>query len=85
MRDFLSYLASERHVSTSTQNQAKSALLFLYREVSQIELPWLDEVIAAKCTQRLPVVLTPTKARRLLDATSGTMGLIVAFLGMRRG
>ena len=86
VRDFLSYLASERHVSASTQNQAKSALLFLYREVLKIELPWLDEVIAAKSTQRLPVVLTPTEARRLLDATSGTMGLIVALLygtGMR--
>jgi integron integrase len=86
VRDFLSYLASERHVSASTQNQAKSALLFLYREVLKIELPWLDEVIAAKSAQRLPVVLTPTEARRLLDATSGTMGLIVALLygtGMR--
>lgn len=86
VRDFLSYLASERNVSASTQNQAKSALLFLYREVLKIELPWLDEVIAAKASRRLPVVLTPTEARRLLDATSGTMGLIAALLygtGMR--
>jgi integron integrase len=86
LRDFLSYLASERNASASTQNQAKSALLFLYREVFKIELPWLDEVIAAKASRRLPVVLTPTEARRLLDATSGTMGLIVALLygtGMR--
>lgn len=84
--DFLSYLASERNVSASTQNQAKSALLFLYREVLQIELPWLDEVIAAKNARRLPVVLTQTEARRLLDATSGTMGLVVSLLygtGMR--
>lgn len=86
VRDFLSYLASERNVSASTQNQAKSALLFLYREVLKIELPWLDEVVAAKASRRLPVVLTPTETRRLLDATSGTMGLIVALLygtGMR--
>ena len=40
---FLSYLALERNVSSSTQNQAKSALLFLYREVLKVELPWLDE------------------------------------------
>ncbi|MFT3820265.1 MAG: phage integrase N-terminal SAM-like domain-containing protein [Rubrivivax sp.] len=44
---FLSYLASGRGVSPSTQNQAKSALLFLYKEVLQVELPWLDEVVAA--------------------------------------
>lgn len=83
---FLSYLASERNVSASTQNQAKSALLFLYREVLGIELPWLDEVVAAKAVRRLPVVLTPTEARRLLNAMSGTMGLVASLLygtGMR--
>lgn len=86
VRDFLSYLAVERNVSASTQNQAKSALLFLYREVLEIELPWLDEVIAAKASKRLPVVLTPTEIRRLLASTSGTMGLVVSLLygtGMR--
>jgi integron integrase len=83
---FLSHLAVERHVSSSTQNQAKSALLFLYRDVLHIELPWLDEVIAAKVSRRLPVVLTPTEMRRLLDAMSGTMGLVASLLygtGMR--
>lgn len=86
VRDFLSHLASDRKVSPSTQNQAKSALLFLYKDVLKIELPWLTEVIAAKSARRLPVVLTPTEARKLLDATSGTLGLIVALLygtGMR--
>lgn len=48
IRDFLSHLASERNVSASTQNQAKSALLFLYKEVLGLDLPWLDEVISAK-------------------------------------
>jgi len=83
---FLSYLALERNVSSSTQNQAKSALLFLYRRVLRIELPWLDEVIAAKTSKRLPVVLTPNEIRRLLDGMSGSMGLIAALLygtGMR--
>ena len=42
---FLSYLALERKVSASTQNQAKAALLFLYREVLGVELPWLDEIV----------------------------------------
>lgn len=83
---FLSYLATERQVSASTQNQAKSALLFLYQKVLNIELPWLDEVITAKPSRRLPVVLTATEVRRLLDGTSGTMNLIVSLLygtGMR--
>jgi integron integrase len=83
---FLSYLAIERNVSASTQNQAKSALLFLYRQVLGIDLPWLDEVVAAKAARRLPVVLTPTEARRLLNAMSGTMGLLASLLygtGMR--
>jgi integron integrase len=86
VQSFLSYLAVERNVSASTQNQAKSALLFLYRDVLHIELPWLDEVIAAKMGKRLPVVLTPTEMRALLNGMSGTMGLVGALLygtGMR--
>lgn len=86
VRDFLSHLATERNVAASTQNQAKSALLFLYRDVLQIELPWLAEVIAAKSAKRLPVVLTQTETRRLLNAMSGTMGLAASLLygtGMR--
>ena len=86
LRDFLSHLAVDRKVSASTQNQAKSALLFLYREVLGIELPWLDEVISAKKARRLPVVLTQTEVRRLLGGTSGTTGLVIALLygtGMR--
>ena len=83
---FLSHLAVDRNVAASTQNQAKSALLFLYRQVLKIELPWLDEVIAAKAGKRLPVVLTQTEARHLLNAMSGTMGLVTSLLygtGMR--
>ena len=45
---FLSYLAVERKVSASTQNQALSAILFLYKEVLEVELPWLDGVVRAK-------------------------------------
>jgi integrase len=86
VRDFLNFLAVERNVAASTQNQAKSALLFLYREVLHIELPWLGEVISAKTPKRLPVVLTPTETRRLLNSMSGTMGLVASLLygtGMR--
>ena len=86
VQSFLSYLATERNVAASTQNQAKSALLFLYRDVMHIELPWLDEIIAAKSPKRLPVVLTSAETRRLLNAMSGTMGIVATLLygtGMR--
>jgi integron integrase len=83
---FLSYLAVERQVSPATQSQAKSALLFLYRVVLNVALPWLDEVVAAHNPRRLPVVLTPTEVRKLLAEMSGTSGLVGALLygtGMR--
>ncbi|MBE7420070.1 MAG: integron integrase [Burkholderiaceae bacterium] len=77
---FLTHLAVERTVASTTQNQAKSALLFLYREVLGVQLPWLDEIIGAKQSQRLPVVLTPGEARALLAEMSGTMGLLASLL-----
>ncbi|HWO99322.1 MAG TPA: integron integrase [Methylococcus sp.] len=83
---FLTHLAVERNVSASTQNQAKAALLFLYREVLGVELPWLDEIILAKAPRRLPVVLTRGEVRRLFEAMSGTTGLVASLLygtGMR--
>ena len=64
---FLSYLAIKREVSPSTQNQALQALLFLYRQVLGIELPWLDEVIRAKPKRRMPVVLSKVEVGLLLD------------------
>lgn len=56
---FLTHLAVERNVAASTQGQAKAALLFLYREVLNIDLPWLKEIVEAKAAKRFPVVLTP--------------------------
>ena len=55
---FLSHLATDARVAASTQNQALSALLFLYRAVLAVELPWIEGVVRAKQSQRLPVVLT---------------------------
>lgn len=84
--EFLSHLATERDVAPSTQSQAKSAILFLYREVLGQQLPWLDLVVAAKPQQRLPVVLTPNEVRSLLQAMEGTLGLVAGLLygtGMR--
>ncbi|MEW6169575.1 MAG: integron integrase [Pseudomonadota bacterium] len=83
---FLTHLATERRVSASTQNQAKAALLFLYKRVLGIELPWLDEVVQAKVHKRLPVVLTPREVRALLHELNGTMWLVASLLygtGMR--
>ena len=83
---FLTHLAVDRSVSPSTQNQAKSALLFLYKVVLCLQLPWLDEIVAAKDARRLPVVLTPSEVRGLLHELSGTMGLVASLLygtGMR--
>jgi integron integrase len=83
---FLSHLAEERNVAASTQNQAKSALLFLYKHVLGIELPWLNEVVQARTPRRLPVVLTTREVSLLLDQMEGTMGLVVQLLygtGMR--
>jgi len=83
---FLSHLATEGRVAASTQNQALSALLFLYRDVLQVELPWLDGVVRAKRSQRVPVVLTENEVRGLLARLDGTKWLVASLLygtGMR--
>jgi integron integrase len=84
---FLTHLAVDRSVASPTQNQAKSALLFLYREVLGVQMPWLDEIVGAKLPRRLPVVLTPSEVRELLSQLpGGTMGLLGSLLygtGMR--
>jgi len=86
VESFLTHLAVNGRVSASTQNQAKSALLFLYKEVLGQELPWLDNVETAKRPARLPVVLTVEEVRAILADVDGTGGLILKLLygtGMR--
>jgi integron integrase len=83
---FLTHLAVEGKVSASTQNQALSSLLFLYKEVLLIDLPWLNNVVRAKQPQRLPNVLTRTEVRAVLVRMSGIHGLMANLLygtGMR--
>lgn len=83
---FLTHLAVDGHVSASTQNQALSALLFLYKEVLGIDLPWLNNVVRAKQPQRLPVVLTRSEVREVLARMNGMYGLMANMLygtGMR--
>lgn len=83
---FLTTLAVKGKVSASTQNQAKSAILFLYKEVLGIQLPWLDNVETAKRPTYLPVVLTVREVNSMLEHVYGTVGLILRLLygtGMR--
>lgn len=83
---FLTHLAVNRNVSPSTQNQALSALLFLYKSVLNIDLPWLNNVQRAKRPKRLPVVFTRDEIRSILCQFEGTRWLIVMLLygtGMR--
>jgi integron integrase len=78
--EFLSDLAVNRHVSASTQNQALSALLFLYRNVLDRKLESLDNAVRARAPRRLPVVLTRTEVAALLDGLDGTMAVVAALL-----
>ncbi len=85
---FLTHLAVDRQVSASTQNQAKAAILYLYKQVLGVDLSWLDGVVQAKTPKRLPVVLTASEVRALLlhMQGGGTAGLIAQLLygtGMR--
>ncbi|MFM8330595.1 MAG: phage integrase N-terminal SAM-like domain-containing protein [Candidatus Methylumidiphilus sp.] len=72
---FLTDLAVQRNVASATQNQALAALLFLYKEVLGMELPWLDGLTRAKRPQRLPTVLTVREVGAVLEQLEGTLGL----------
>lgn len=83
---FLSMLANERKVSASTHNQALSALLFLYREVLAIELPWMDDIKRPPHTKRIPSVLTKDEVAGVLAHMEGVTALLARLLygtGMR--
>mgnify|MGYP006431158039 CR=1 FL=1 len=77
---FLSSLATRRRVTASTQNQALSALLFLYREVLGIELPWMEGIKRAKRPERLPVVLTAAEVKAVLARLDGRNHLMASLL-----
>jgi integrase len=80
IKTYLGHLAVHRHVSASTQNQALNALLFLYRRVLGIKLPWFDDIVRATRPARVPVVLTRNEVSRLLGALEGQHWLIAGFL-----
>ena len=77
---FLSWLATARNVAAATQNQALSALLFLYKHVLGQALPWLDEMVRAQRPVRLPTVLTEGEVRRMLESLAGSARLMAALL-----
>ena len=80
LEQFLTHLAVHGKVSAATQNQALQALLFLYRHVLQIELPWLNDLTRASQPKRLPVVLDRTEVRALLSQLRGTPWLVANLL-----
>jgi integron integrase len=77
---FLSYLARERNIAASTQNQALSALLFLYREVLDQPIDWVDDIERAKKPQRLPVVFTRREVKAVLNQLRVEMWLMASLL-----
>ncbi len=83
---FLSSLAVRERVASSTQNQALSAILFLYKEILGVELPWMATIAHAKRKEYIPVVLTRDEVLRLLCEISGVSWLAASLLygsGMR--
>ncbi|MGH8221822.1 MAG: integron integrase [Woeseiaceae bacterium] len=77
---FLTDLAVKRCVSASTQNQALSAILFLYQKVLELDLPWLQDVVRAKRSQRVPMVLTRAEVRAVLALLDGSFWLAGALM-----
>jgi integron integrase len=77
---FLTHLAVNEKVSAATQNQARSAILFLYRDVLGVELPWLEKVVQAKKPQRLPTVLSHEEVSRLLRELDGVAKVVASLL-----
>lgn len=85
---WLSHLATDREVSASTQRQAKAAMLFLYKQVLGLQLPWLNDIVSAKQPVHLPRVLSKIEIKAVIEQLPrNSAGLAVALVygtGMRR-
>lgn len=77
---FLTHLAVRQHVSAATQNQALHALLFLYRQVLNVDLPWLENITRASPPKRLPIVLSRAEVRAVLAELDGVPWLVASLL-----
>ena len=80
IESFLNHLAVEEHVAASTQNQALNAIVFLYRRVLLRDVPQLDALVRARKPRRLPVVLTVTEVRAVLERLEGPTRLVAGLL-----
>lgn len=80
VEEFLTFLATVRHVAASTQNQALAALLYLYKEVLRQPLGYVDDIVRAKRPTRVPVVLTRDEVRRVLVVMAGTPQMVAQLL-----
>lgn len=80
VRQFLSDLAVNHHVAASTQNQALSAILFLYQHVLRQEIGWINDVVRAKKPKILPVVLTQKEVKIVFNSLSGSAWLMATLL-----
>lgn len=83
---YLTYRATECDVSGATQDQELSALLFLYQKVLGVEIGWVDQVVRAKKSKRLPAVMSEDQTKAVLAQTQGSVGLLLHLLygtGMR--
>ncbi|MBV8340962.1 MAG: integron integrase [Gammaproteobacteria bacterium] len=80
IEQFLTHLAVQRKVSAATQSQALQALLFLYRHVLEMELPWLENVTRASSSRKIPVVLSRSEVRAVLSQLEGTPWLVASLL-----
>ena len=86
VEQFLTFLAVKNKVASSTQNQALSAILFMYKEVLENELPWLNNVTRAKKSEKVPIVLSKKEVRRVFDNLDGIywiMGYLLYGTGLR--
>jgi integron integrase len=80
VKAFLSHLATQMNVAASTQNQAFSALLFLYQQVLNEKLPWIEDIVRATRPKKVPVVLTQEEAKAVLSHMTGTPRLMAHLL-----
>ena len=80
IRAFLTNLAVERRVSASTQNQALSSILFLYKKVLKVDLPFLDDIVRAKRPKRAPIVMSRAEAAKVLGCMEGRYWLMASLL-----
>lgn len=77
---FLSYLAVERQVSSSTQNQALCAIVFLYKKVLEKDFGWLEDAVRANRSVRIPVVFSKDEAMKMISFIHGTPKIITSIL-----